>query len=215
VPDTLPNVDVAVPETDDEETLLSDELGAWLGGPDTTLGGLVDLFGERSFALLFVVLMALPALPLPTGGATHVFEIVVALVALQLIAGRRAVWIPERWRGLLIAGKNGDAKFVQTLVKIIRRLERFSRPRFAFLFERRLTNIAFGVLVIGGCAGAFFAPPFSGLDTLPALGVVVMSLGVLLKDAVVAAAGIAIATLGVLVEILLGKALINWVKGLF
>jgi hypothetical protein len=36
--------------------------------------------------------------------------------------------------------------------------------------------------VIGGSVGAFFAPPFTGLDTLPALGVVLLSLGVLLKD---------------------------------
>jgi hypothetical protein len=208
-------VESTTPETDAESALLSDELETWLSGPDTTLGGLVDLFGERSFALLFVVLMALPALPLPTGGATHVFEVVVALVALQLIAGREAVWIPERWRGLRIAGKNGDAKFVQALMKVIRRLERISHPRFVFLFERRPTNIVFGLLVIAGCAGAFFAPPFSGLDTLPAVGVVVLSLGVLLKDVVLVVAGITIATVGVLVEILLGKALIEWVKGLF
>jgi hypothetical protein len=197
------------------DILLSEELRVWLGGDDTTLGGLVALFGQRSFALLFVVLMALPALPIPTGGATHVFEIVVALVALQLIAGREAIWIPQRWMGLRIAGKNGDAKFVHGLVKLISRLERLSRPRFAFLFDRRLTNIVFGLLVIGGCAGAFLAPPFSGLDTLPAMGVVVLSLGVLLKDVVMAAVGIAIGTIGVFVEIFLGKALINWLRGFF
>ena len=43
----------------------------------------------------------------------------------------------------------------------------------------------FGLLVIGGSAGAFFAPPFTGLDTLPALGGVLRSLGVLLKDFVI------------------------------
>jgi hypothetical protein len=44
---------------------------------------------------------------------------------------------------------------------------------------------------------AFLAPPFSGLDTLPALGVVVLSLGVMLEDAVVAAIGLVIGAAGV------------------
>jgi len=43
-----------------------------------------------------------------------------------------------------------------------------------------LSGIVFGLLVLGGSAGAFLAPPFTGLDTLPALGVVLLSLGVLL-----------------------------------
>ena len=72
---------------------------------------------------------------------------------------------------------------------MIRRLERFSRPRLRFLFDHRLSNIVFGLLVIAGCAGAFFAPPFTGLDTLPALGVVLISLGVLLEDIVVVVLG--------------------------
>ena len=35
--------------------------------------------------------MALPALSLPTGGATHVLEAVTMLVALQLVVGRRCI----------------------------------------------------------------------------------------------------------------------------
>ena len=74
---------------------LSDELEEWLTGDgDRTLGALVDAFGEKSFAILFVLLLGVPALPLPTGGATHVFEIIAALIALELIVGRRQVWLP-------------------------------------------------------------------------------------------------------------------------
>ena len=56
---------------------VSDELEQWLGSDQPkTLGNLTELFGPRSFALVFVLLMALPALPVPTGGATHVLEVV-------------------------------------------------------------------------------------------------------------------------------------------
>ena len=45
---------------------VSDELEQWLGSDQPkTLGNITELFGPRSFALVFVLLMALPALPLP------------------------------------------------------------------------------------------------------------------------------------------------------
>jgi hypothetical protein len=38
-----------------------------------------------------VLLMALPALSLPTSGATHVLEAVTMLVAVQPVVGRRCI----------------------------------------------------------------------------------------------------------------------------
>ena len=141
--------------------------------------------------MLFVLLLGVPALPLPTGGATHVFELIAGLLALQLIVGRRKVWLPDRWRKLELAGPR-QQKFIGGLMRMIRRLERFSRPRFAVLLHHRLTRPLFGLLVLGGTAGAFFAPPFTGLDTLPSLGVVLLALGFLLGDALIAIVGVAV-----------------------
>jgi hypothetical protein len=51
--------------SDATSTAVSDELEHWLGGDQPkTLGNLIELFGPRSFALIFVLLMALPALHL-------------------------------------------------------------------------------------------------------------------------------------------------------
>ena len=194
---------------------VSTELDRWLQSDgDKTLGSLVELFEEKSFAILFVLLLGVPALPLPTGGATHVFEIIAVLLAAQLIAGRDHIWLPQRWRGLELAGER-QRRFIGGLMKLIRRLERFSRPRLTFLFDHRLSNIVFGVLVIAGSAGAFLAPPFTGLDTLPALGVVLLSLGVLLEDFLIVVVGIAVGAGGVFLEIVLGKAAINGIGKLF
>jgi hypothetical protein len=85
----------------------------------------------------------------------------------------------------------------------------------AFLFHHRLSNAVFGLLVVGGTAGAFFAPPFTGLDTLPSLGVVVLSLGVLLEDFVVVFAGLAIGIVGVALEIVLGAAALHGLRSIF
>lgn len=194
---------------------VSEELGAFLsGGGEKTLGQLVDLFGEKAFAVVFVVLLGVPALPIPTGGATHVFEIVVVLVAAQLVVGRRRIWLPERWRRLSLAGRRQE-RFITTLLKAIRRLERFSRPRLSGLIGRRVSVSAFGLVIIALAVAAFLAPPFSGLDTFPALGAVVLSLGVLLEDIVIVAVGALVGAAGVAAEVALGSAVAHAVGRLF
>ncbi len=194
---------------------ISDALQGWLeGDSDKTLGSLVEVFGEKSFAVLFVLLLGVPALPLPTGGATHVFEIIAALLALQLIVGRDQIWLPQKWCRLELAGPK-QQRFITGLMKLIRRLERFSRPRLRFLFQTRVSNSVYGLLALGGTAGAFFAPPFTGLDTLPALGVVLLSLGVLLEDVIVVAIGLVVGVAGVLLEIIVGSAVVHGVSSIF
>lgn len=194
-------------------TRVSDELEAWTSAPGTkTLGGLIEVFEKRAFAIVFVLLMGVPALPLPTGGATHVFEVIVVLLALQLVVGRDEIWLPRRWRARKI---DTEGRFVTALLKLIRRFERVSRPRLTFLFGHRLTNTVFGLLVAGGATAAFFAPPFTGLDTLPALGVVLISLGVLLEDFLLVAAGVVVGAAGVILEIVLGGAALKGLKSLF
>jgi hypothetical protein len=199
----------------EEPPSLSSELERWLAAEgEPTLGSFIEFFGPKSFALVFVVLLGVPALPLPTGGVTHVFELVGILVALELIVGRKTIWLPERWRRLALAGPR-QQRFIKGLLRLIRALERFSRPRLHFLFRHRLSNLVFGVLVVVGCVAAFLAPPFTGLDTLPALGVVLLSLGVLLEDIAVVLAGLIVGVAGVALEIVLGSAAVHGIRSLF
>jgi hypothetical protein len=193
---------------------VSRDLEHWLSrDSEATLGSLTERFGPKSFALLFVLLLGVPALPLPTGGATHVFEIVAMLLAVQLIAGRDEIWLPQRWRRLDPAGPR-QQRFLRTLMRMIRRLERVSRPRLRSLFGHRLSNIVFGTLVAGLSLGAFLAPPFTGLDTLPALGVVLLSLGVLLEDVAMVLIALIAGAAGVVLEIVLGTAAIHGLSSL-
>jgi hypothetical protein len=188
---------------------VSAELDGWLRDePDPTLGGLIAVFGHKSFAISFVLLLGVPALPIPTGGATHVLELVAILLALELVAGRKEIWLPRRWKALRLGGP-ARRRFLHALLALIRRLERVSRPRLRLVFEHRLSNVVFGALVAAGSIAAFLAPPFSGLDTLPALGVVLVSLGVLLEDIAFVALGILAASAGVALEIVLARAALH------
>ena len=62
---------------------------------------------------------------------------------------------------------------------------------------------------------AAVAPPFSGLDTLPALGAVAIALSIILEDVVVLAIGLLLGTGGIVLILTVGAALFRLLKGLF
>ena len=130
------------------------------------------------------------------------------LVALQLVVGRRRIWLPARWRRLQLAGPSRE-KLLRVLLRRIRWLERFSRPRAGSLFDHVATGSVFGLLVFALALTAFLAPPFSGLDTLPSLGVVVMGLGVLMRDALLTMVGAVIGAVGVATVLVLGNLVVK------
>jgi hypothetical protein len=103
-------------------------------------------------------------------------------------------------------GPVAQRRFSEVLLRRIRWLERHSRRRLGFLLSPRRSGIVYGAVVLVLSLTAFLAPPFTGLDTLPALGVVVISVGVLLEDSLLALAGALIGAAGVVLVVALGRA---------
>lgn len=184
----------------------SEELEAWSrdDGPKT-VGALGDVFAEKSFATTVLFLMFVPALPLPTGGISHVFEAITVVVAAQMVLGRKTIWLPDRWRHREL-GPTATERGIPFMVKRIQWFEKFSRPRLPFLFTQGWSVRVLGLVLTGLALAAGLAPPFSGLDTLPAMGAVGVSLSIILEDVVVLAIGLAIGTFGVILNLTIGAA---------
>jgi hypothetical protein len=192
----------------------SAELDRWLTSDgDKTLGALQDVFEERTFAVTILLLMTPTSLPVPTGGFTHAFEAATLLLALQMIAGRRTVWLPDRWRRRKL-GPTMTEKAMPALVRFVRRCERYSKPRGAGLVERGPTWRVLGLLIACLTISAAVAPPFSGLDTLPGLGVVLIALAILLQDLLLAALGLAVGAAGTALSIAVGTAIARAMRDL-
>jgi hypothetical protein len=195
-----------------EGAAFSDELEGWLRSDEPkTVGSLGTVFREKSFAVTVLLLMFLPAIPAPTGGITHVFEAITVLLGAEMVIGARTIWLPSRWRDRELGGAITD-KAIPFIARTIRRLERFSRPRLAYLFEQRWFLRVLGVIIIALAIGAALAPPFSGLDTLPAIGAVIVALSIILSDVLLLAIGVAIGTGGVIVIITLGAAVVRFLQ---
>ena len=203
------------PDADAQVEPFSVQLEAWLNSEGTkTIGDLGEVFAEKSFAVTVLFLMFLPALPLPTGGITHVFEAVTVVVAGQMVVGRRSLWLPARaWRREL--GSAMIEKAVPFISRRIRWFERFSRPRGVEIFRNRLALSFVGLLIVAFAVAAALSPPFSGLDTIPSLGAVVLALAIILEDVVILGIGAAIGMAGIAISITLGAAAVRLVSGLF
>jgi hypothetical protein len=122
-----------------------------------------------------------------------------------MIIGRRDLWLPRRLARHRL-GEFFTGKAVPKLLRVIRWFERHSRPRGSRLLGWRATVSVLGVVLLVFVLGAFFAPPFSGLDTLPSLGVVLVCLGVILRDGLIVGGGLVAGSIGIALVIVLGIA---------
>jgi len=192
----------------------SSELEGWLKSRKAkTFDSLIEFSKDKSFAITLLILMFLPALPLPTGGITHIFEIIAALIAIEMIAGFKTIWLPNSVSKLKL-GDTLKGKVIPAMLSRIKWLEKHSSPRAKWIFGLPLANQALGIVILVFIVTAFFSPPFSGLDTLPALGVVAISLAIIMDDAMVLLAGIIIGSLGVVLSIGLGELVVRTIHSL-
>ncbi len=193
----------------------SKTLAVWLSSDDKkTVGSMLDVFDEKSFAFIFLVLMIFPAAPLPTGGLVHVFEIIVILLSLQLVIGRRELWLPKKLKKIELDSVTRK-KVLPFLERRVKFFERFTKPRLAGTISKKWFRIQLGIFITLFTLGAFLAPPFTGLDTLPSLGVVLIAIGVILDDIIPIIAGYIVGFAGLAVAFILGAGIITGIQALF
>jgi len=157
-----------------------------------TVGDILGVLRDRAFALL-VVLLGLPnCLPMPPP-IPLLCGLLLALVALQLVLGRTAPWLP---RALLRRSiKRSDVeRAVARALPVFHRLEHFSRPRMTG-FESAAAMRLMGVLLLILSLGLLFAPPLIGQIPL-GIAVCLVGLGLVERDGVVVLGGLVIGCAG-------------------
>lgn len=180
-----------------KEVSFSVQIQAWLNGNQPkTIASLEKVFAEKSFAAAILILMFIPALPLPTGGISHIFELMTMLLCLEMVAGIKAIWLPKKWREKPIKPVM-QKKAIPFVIRRIRWFEKFSRPRLKTVVNNTAFVKITGAIVLFMTMAAFLAVPFSGLDTLPSLGVVIIALSILLDDIVIFLIGCVVGSVGI------------------
>jgi len=164
-------------------TILLDELTE---GETVTLGELRDRLARRGFGLLMIVL-ALPTLiPVLPPGSAAVIGLLYILLSLQMLFGKDEPWLPKRVSRYRLSARTIAALRTRG-VPLLRRIERFSRPRPLLLNDRVVSR---GVAVVVLVLGIVLLSPLPFLNTLPAMAVLFMGIGLLNRDRVFIAAGL-------------------------
>ncbi|MCX7688160.1 MAG: exopolysaccharide biosynthesis protein [Fimbriimonadales bacterium] len=164
----------------------------FLGVLDTDADGTVSVdevlqrAGDRGYGFL-LILLAIPAfIPVLPPGTSTILGLLMSLIALQMLWGRAVPWLPARWRRHRLAPQTVMA--LQTRgVAILRQLERISRPRGRWLVRNGFMLRWHALLVI--FMALVLSSPLPFLNTLPALGVLLIGIGLMNHDAYFLAAG--------------------------
>ena len=176
------------------------------------MGDIVAVLRDRAFAVL-VVLLGLPnCLPMPPP-IPLVCGLLLALVAVQIIAGRPAPWLPKALLHRSIARADVE-RAVLRAAPIFRRLERFSRPRMTML-ETAVAVRAIGCVLLVLALGIIFAlPPIVGQIPL-GIAVCLLGLGLVERDGLVVIFGLVIGSIGLTLNVGFVYALISGLGTLF
>jgi hypothetical protein len=160
------------------------------------LGEVLDKAGDRGYGFL-LILLAIPAfIPILPPGTSGVLGALMSIVALQMLFGLKQPWFPKRWRNKVLSPKVVQA--LQTRgVAILRQIERVSHPR-GRRFTRNGLILRLSALVVIGLALVLSSPmPF--MNTLPALGVLLIGVGLANHDLYFLSAGWGIGIVVVLI----------------
>lgn len=165
-------------------------------GPGLTVGQIVAVLSDRAFALL-VVLLGLPnCLPMPPP-IPLLCGLLLALVAVQIALGRPVPWLPVRLLDRRVPPRD-LARAVDRAVPILRKLERWSRPRLTALdsaFAFRLI----GLLLLALALGLLVAAPIVGQIPL-GVAVSLVGLGLVERDGLVVLGGLGVGSIGLAIN---------------
>jgi hypothetical protein len=159
-------------------------------GSRPTVSALVEAIGDRSYAILLLLLAVLNLLPGPPGYGTILDAVIMAL-ALAMIMG----WQVRFWP--VLGDRGVPAKLLGALQvlldKVAHLIARISQPRLTYLCGPRATPlIGMAIFVLG----IVMLCPIPFTNTLPSWAVLAFCVGMLNRDGLAVVAGIVIGIIG-------------------
>lgn len=168
------------------------------GTEPLSLGDLAVALSDRSIVALIILFAAPNLLPLPPGSSA-VFGVPLILISGQLLIGRSRAWLPRRLARLSL-DRGTFARITGRLVPLLGRFERLARPRFwPGAAGERLVGLAILVMAL------VLTLPIPLGNWMPAVAIMLMSLGLAERDGLWLAFGalVAAGSLGLVAGVVL------------
>ena len=162
-------------------------------GEGITLDNVFSQVGDKGFGVLLVVLAIPSALPVPAAGYSTPFGVLIAILSLQMIFGRRCPWLPIRAKKMKI--KRGlFKKMVHAANLFFSRVEHLIKPRMLWIGSR-LGLTLMGLLVL--IMACLMILPIPLTNTAPAMVIFIVGVGLSEDDGLFAGAACVLGVLAV------------------
>lgn len=147
---------------------------------------------ESIFGFLLALLALPSALPVPAPGYSTPFGIVIIILSLQIIIGKKYPWFPAKIKEKEIPLEKFK-KGIQKINKFIVFFEKLIHPRLSFIYTKGQPLVGIMILL----CGISMLIPIPGTNTIPALGVFALGIGMIEKDGLLGIGGMLISFLGI------------------
>ncbi|WP_106477227.1 exopolysaccharide biosynthesis protein [Phytohalomonas tamaricis] len=177
-------------------TSLLDQLEDSVEGKKVTLGEVIDIFEARGFGPLLIIPGLIAAIP-PIGaipGVPSTCGILIALIAVQLIFGRKSPWLPSKLSNVSFS-RDKLKRFTGKAKRVTKWVDKLLKPRFKGLtHEAAKKVIAFIAVLLGLSMIPLELVPFAG--AIPASTLVLLGLGLTAEDGLLIVIGFCVALFG-------------------
>jgi hypothetical protein len=167
--------------------------------PMVSIREIMEALGDRSFGALFILIAAPNLVPLPPG-SSFIFSAPLIVLALQLIFGRQTPWLPKR-----VLDREVDRGIIRRVYeklgsKLIK-LERMLKPRYN-LFGAFTADRFIGIVTLLAALILFLPIPLGNMP--PAAAIVALGLGLIERDGIAVAAGVALTAASAVIAVVFG-----------
>jgi hypothetical protein len=175
-----------------------------------SVGAIIDMLGDRSFAAALLLFAALNLLPLPPG-ATFFTGAPLVLIAMQMVWGSPRVWLPRAVRDRTIPAEKFRSS-VDWIAPRLLKIEKLIRPRY-WPFWHRQGDIIIGAVTL--VLAIIITLPIPLGNWPPALAIAFISLALSERDGIMLAIGAFFAVTAVAIVTLLAASATMFVNYLW
>jgi hypothetical protein len=163
-------------------------------GEVVTLGDLIKELQYHSFFMVLLALHLVNAIPIPNPAISVFVGISSFLIALQVLFGRKSVWIPAVLSKRGIKRTNIEAALAKLEPKL-QWIESKRRVRLRFMINKITMKLSFAII---GILSLLISTLFPMGNFIISIGVSVICLAIMIGDGMLLLTGLLFSTLGIL-----------------
>lgn len=146
---------------------------------------LLEALHERGFGFLLFIFALPAALPLPGLGINVIIALPLVFLTAQQAAGRHSIWIPKAMKYKSISRERFEV-MVDKALPFVKKIEFFVRPRLGCITQGVFSCL---IGIFGLIMALSICIPIPLTNTVPAFGIALMAIGVVMRDGLAVLAG--------------------------